>query len=475
MIKDFLIQEITQELKFVPTEDQKLLISKMAELVSEPGNEKLMLIKGFAGTGKTSTISAFVRALKIFKRKCILMTPTGRAAKVFSMYSGEQAYTIHKVIYRQKSMNDGVGSYNLNKNLFTNAIFLIDEASMISNQSSEATIFGTGRLLDDIIEYVNGGINCKLILIGDTAQLPPVGNSLSPALDPEFLKIYGKKTEEIFLRQVIRQTEGSGILTNATNIRKSVDENSSIKPNFNIKGFNDIIRLPGDELIEAISESYSKKGIENTIIICRSNKQANKYNQGIRNMILGKESELCNGDLLMVVKNNYFWLPENEEASFIANGDIVEVLRVSKYYERYGYRFTDVTLRLIDYQNLEFDARIILDTLTIEAPALTQEDNKKLFYAVAEDYAEVSPKKKRLDKIKTDPFFNALQVKFGYAVTCHKAQGGQWENVFVDQGFVPEDQMDIEYLRWLYTAITRATDKLFLVNFNKTFFSENEE
>src|SRR3989339_1334345 len=238
MIKDFLIKEITQELKFVPTEDQKLLILKMADFVAEPGNERLMLIKGFAGTGKTSTVSAFVRAMHLFKRNCILMAPTGRAAKVFSLYSGQQAYTIHKIIYRQKSMNDGIGNFNLNKNLFSNAIFLIDEASMISNQSNDASVFGTGRLLDDIVEYVNGGINCKLILIGDTAQLPPVGNPLSPALDPEALRVYGKKTEEILLRQVIRQTEGSGILTNATMIRKSIDENNIEQPNFHIKGFN---------------------------------------------------------------------------------------------------------------------------------------------------------------------------------------------------------------------------------------------
>ncbi len=471
MLKKHLISLITEYHDYHPTVNQEELINVLADFVIDKENKKAIIVKGYAGTGKTTTISALVRVFGELRIKSVLLAPTGRAAKVLTSYSGKIAYTIHKKIYRQKSSKDGFGQFVLEKNLHTNTFFIVDEASMISNQPGENLLFGSGRLLDDLMNYVYSNPGCKLILTGDTAQLPPVGISISPALDSQKLQALGIGSENIELTQVIRQSENSGILFNATQIRKNVTKNVISCPKFRISGFNDIISLSGSDLIEEISAAYGRDGINETIIICRSNKRANKYNQGIRNQIFNYEREIVPGELLMVVKNNYYWADEEDKIDFIANGDIIEVLDIKKYTELYGFRFADVNIRLVDY-NIELDARIMLDTLSIESPALSTEDNKKLFYTVMEDYKEIKPKAKQYDKARDNEFYNSLQVKYAYAVTCHKAQGGQWKTVFVDQGYVNEDMINIDYLRWLYTAFTRAVDRLYLVNFPEMYFEK---
>jgi exodeoxyribonuclease-5 len=471
MLKKHLISLIVNYHDYHPTKDQEELINVLADFVIDKESNKAIIVKGYAGTGKTTTISGLVRVFRELRIKSVLLAPTGRAAKVLTSYSGKIAYTIHKKIYRQKSSKDGFGQFVLEKNLHTNTFFIVDEASMISNQPGESLLFGSGRLLDDLINYVYSGPGCKMILIGDTAQLPPVGISISPALDSQKLQAHGIVSENIELTQVIRQSENSGILHNATQIRKNITKNVISCPKFRISGFNDIIGLSGSDLVEEISSAYSSNGINETIVICRSNKRANKYNQGIRSQIFSYEKEIVPGELLMVVKNNYYWADEEDKIDFIANGDIIEVLDIAKYTELYGFRFADVSIRLVDY-NIELEARIMLDTLSIDSAALSTEDNKKLFYRVMEDYKEIKPKAKQYDKVRNNEFYNSLQVKYAYAVTCHKAQGGQWKTVFVDQGYVNEDMISIDYLRWLYTAFTRAVDKLYLVNFPEMYFEK---
>jgi len=473
MFKERLISLINNALENSPTKSQEKLIEILADFVVNRENDKVIIVKGYAGTGKTSTISALVRTFRKLKIKSLLLAPTGRAAKVLTSYSGKVAYTIHKKIYRQKSSKDGFGKFVLEKNLHSNTYFIVDEASMISNQAGDNSLFGSGRLLDDLIKYVYNNIGCKLILIGDTAQLPPVGITNSPALDVFNIESYGLKTGYIELTDVLRQSMNSGILLNATQLRTNISESKIRLPKFKVSGFDDIINITGGELIEEISATYDKFGINETMIICRSNKNANKYNQGIRVQILSYEAELVPGDILMVVKNNYYWFYEDDNIDFIANGDIVEVLKIHKYHNLYGFRFADVTLRLTDY-NIEFDAKIMLDTLSIDSAAMSNEDNKRLFYSVIEDFKEIKPKKKQYEKVRNSEFFNALQVKYAYAITCHKAQGGQWKTIFVDQGYVTENMIDIEYLRWLYTAVTRATKKLYLVNFPDRFFDDRQ-
>jgi exodeoxyribonuclease-5 len=413
-----------------------------------------------------------VKTFVKFKFRTVLLAPTGRAAKVLSNYTGHNAYTIHKNIYRQKTSSDGFGRFVLDKNLFQNTFFIVDEASMISNSNQEGSVFGSGKLLEDLIEYVYSGINCRLILVGDTAQLPPVGLDVSPALSVQELEFYDRYIYEYELNEVVRQDQHSGILHNATFIRKLITEGSFNSGYFTIeyKQFDDVRRLSGADLIEEISTCYDRFGMVETIVVTRSNKRANKFNDGIRSTILYKESDISVGDLIMVVKNNYFWLQSDEKIDFIANGDIAEITAIYKYESLYGFRFANVTLRLLDYFDVEFDCKIILDTLNIESAALTSEQNRKLFDAVSEDYLDIRNKKKRWEKIRENPYFNALQVKFAYAVTCHKAQGGQWKAVFIDQGYLTEDMLNIEFLRWLYTAFTRPTERLYLVNFNKEFF-----
>ena len=474
MIKNHIRSEIIRHLKYKPTAGQDFLAHNLAEFVSGAEEDAVSIIKGYAGTGKTTMLSALVKTLAKFKFRAVLLAPTGRAAKVLSSYSGQPAHTIHKVIYRQQSSSSGTGRFVLNKNLMKDAFFIVDEASMISNESADASIFGSGRLLDDLIEFVYTGINCKLILVGDTAQLPPVGLNVSPALSARDVEMYDLKVTEIELTEVVRQEENSGILNNATTIRQIISEGSRTKNYFPIQleGYTDLKRIGGQELIDELSACYDKYGEQETMVVTRSNKRANKFNEGIRRTILYKEDEISVGDLLMVVKNNYFWLNENENVDFIANGDIVEVTRIGKHEELYGFRFANVSLKFIDYKDLEIDCKIFLDTLTIETAAMGADDNRRLFEAVSEDYMDIRSKKKRWEKIRENEYFNALQVKFAYAVTCHKAQGGQWKAVFIDQGYLTEEMLNTEYLRWMYTAFTRPTEKLYLVNFNKDFFGQ---
>ncbi|MGQ8338296.1 ATP-dependent DNA helicase [Sunxiuqinia sp. A32] len=474
MLKKHLQQQLLGNLNFTPTEGQEVLAEKLAEFIVANTNDAIFLLKGYAGTGKTSMMNALVKTLAAFKFQSVLLAPTGRAAKVLSSYTGKSAYTIHKKIYRQKSSTDGMGKFVLDKNLHKNTFFIVDEASMISNTSSEGSVFGTGRVLDDLYEYVYSGQNCRIILVGDTAQLPPVGMEISPALDKSELELYGLEVFEHELTDVVRQTEDSGVLFNATQIREMVNDEYFLPSYFPIEleGFSDIIKLNGEDLIDKISFCFDRYGEEQTMVITRSNKRANKFNQGIRSTILYKESEITPGDLLMIVKNNYFWLGENEKLDFIANGDIVRIQSIYNYEELYGFRFANVCVKFIDYDDLEVDCKIFLDTLSIETASLSYEDNQRLFQSVAEDYQDIRSKKKRWEKIKENKYFNALQVKFAYAVTCHKAQGGQWDAVFIDQGYLREDMLDREYLRWLYTAFTRPVKELYLVNFNKEFFDE---
>lgn len=472
MISDHLAAVLKGHFDYEPTRGQQTLIKAMAAFISSPAEREILLVKGYAGTGKTSLISALVKTLPEFKMKFQLLAPTGRAAKMLSHYSGQPAYTIHKKIYRQKSSKDGFGVFNLDRNLHSSTLFIVDEASMIGTQLGESSIFGSGNLLDDLMKYVHNDKHCKLILIGDTAQLPPVHTDISPALDKNVLEVYGYQVNEVFLSEVVRHSLDSGILFNATQVRNLISEQSTAFPSLKIPGFPDIERIGGSDLNEYVGNAYGTYGQDDTIVVCRSNKQANKYNQGIRNLLLGREEEISKGDYLMVVKNNYFWLNENEQVDFIANGDICRVEKIKAYQSRYGYRFADIIASFVDYPGLEVEVKIMLDTLSIEAASLNSEQNKEFYFAVAEDYKTEVNRKKQFEMVKIDKFFNALQVKFAYAVTCHKAQGGQWKAVFVDQGYLKEDMLNTEYYRWLYTALTRATEKLYLVNFSDSFFKE---
>ncbi len=469
-------ERLIDSLGYVPTTDQQELIGRLSDFIgnyySPNHRDDTLIIKGYAGTGKTSIVGALVKSLPKIGFKSVLLAPTGRAAKVLSNYSGHPAYTIHKKIYRQKSSATGLGEFALDKNTHQRTIFIVDEASMIANSSSENSIFGTGHLLDDLFEYVYSGEMCKLILVGDTAQLPPVGLTVSPALDIKAIEETGFNATEFELTQVVRQTEGSGILLNATNLRNEMSDNRTGYPQLTTKCHADVRRISGSELIEEIENCYDEFGIENTMILCRSNKRANKYNEGIRRTILWREEEIAKGDQLMIVKNNYFWLSDEEKGQtpFLANGDIAKITRIGKYHELYGFRFADVDLEIVDYPGLEINTKIMLDTLMSESPSLTWEENQKLFNLVLEDYADIRTKRERIKKVKENPFFNALQVKFSYAITCHKAQGGQWKAVFIDQGWLADDMLDIEFRRWLYTAFTRPTERLYLVNFKDEFF-----
>ncbi|HCC30082.1 MAG TPA: ATP-dependent endonuclease [Marinilabiliales bacterium] len=477
MIKNHLSELFAKNLGYEPTLEQKMLFEKLAGFVWEftdksKSQDKVFIIRGYAGTGKTSVLSALVKALPELKLKSVLLAPTGRAAKVLSNYSGKTALTIHKKIYRQKSVKGGIGTFALDRNLHQNTLFIVDEASMISNSSMDNSVFGSGKVLDDLMEYVYSGTGCKLILVGDTAQLPPVGLAISPALDSATIDQMGFEVDEVELKQVVRQELDSGILTNATRIRDLVFENAIGYPNLDLTGFTDIRRLGGADLIEELDTCYREFGVDETIVICRSNKRANRYNEGIRRSILWREDEIATGDYLMVVKNNYFWLTEEEKSKteFIANGDIAEIARIGKYKEIYGFRFADVSLRFLDYDDLEIDTLIMLDTLSSEKAALSGEDNQRFFASVMEDYAELKTQRDRVKQVKENRYFNALQVKFSYAVTCHKAQGGQWKAVFIDQGWITDEMLNTEFLRWLYTAFTRPVERLYLVNFKDEFF-----
>jgi len=455
-----------------PTNDQSEAMKKIALYIAENSNDVIFLLTGYAGTGKTSVISSIVHTLDLLRMRSVLLAPTGRAAKVLGSYSGRQALTIHKKIYRQKSSKDGMGSFVLDRNLHRDTYFIVDEASMISNVSSDISLFGSGKLLDDLIEYVYSGTDCKLILVGDTAQLPPVGSTLSPALDLQALEGYGFALRSAELKQVLRQSESSGVLMNATSIRLQISENNLAYPSMDCTNFNDVIRLSGEDLIEELSTSYGTCGLEGTIIVVNSNKQANRYNQGIRNRIFFREEEINTGDMVMVVKNNYFLVEDdNEGPGFIANGDIAEIKKIRKYEERYGFRFADMTLYFPDY-DFEVESKVMMDVLNLDTPALPKEKNTELYQNVLADYVEIRTRRKQYEAVRNDPWFNALQIKFAYAVTCHKAQGGQWERVFIDQGMFNRNEITMDYLRWFYTALTRSTDRVYLVNFGKEWFEE---
>ena len=405
--------------------------------------------------------------------KVSLLAPTGRAAKVFSLNAGLAASTIHRKIYREKAFNGADGQFQLNNNMFRDMLFMVDEASMISLSQSNTT-FGSGRLLDDLVQYVySSGANCRLLLIGDKAQLPPVGEQESPALRADVLKAYGLQVYECDLNEVLRQSQHSGILWNATTIREMITYNTATQlPQIHLKGFADISIVKGNELIESLASSYSAVGMDETMVITRSNKRANIFNQGIRNTILGREEELTTGDLVIVVKNKYLEKDRSTDISFIANGDHAVVRRVRNIRELYGFRFADVALEFPDYNNTELDTVVVLDTLTTEAPALTHEQNDKLFQSVMKDYADVPRKADRMKQLREDEYFNAMQIKFGYAVTCHKAQGGQWAHIYLDQGYMTDEMLTTDYIHWLYTAFTRATEHLYLVNWNKKQIAE---
>ncbi len=477
MLKSYISDQILKELGVEPTNSQKEMAVKLSDFITSDNQNQVFLLKGYAGTGKTTSISALVRVLDKMKIKTVLLAPTGRASKVLSQYCDKPASTIHKKIYRQQSGSDFNTRFLLDRNLNRNTIFIVDEASMISNVSQDLSVFGSGHLLSDLIEYVLSGDNCKLLISGDTAQLPPVGLNISPALDSEELKYFDLEVISCEMTEVVRQSENSGILANATKLRNLLAlEESKGYWKISDSGFDDIIRLPGSELVDEIANCYDKFGIDETIIITRSNKRANKFNEGIRHSILYREDQISTGDILMVVKNNYFWPKqlESKEFNFIANGDIAKVLKIKKHEEQYGFHFVNVVLSFVDYDNINLDCKIMLDTLTIDAPALTNEDNRKLYETIAEDYTEIRNKRKRWELIRENEYFNALQVKFSYAVTCHKAQGGQWKSAFIDHGYLTEDMIDREFIRWAYTAFTRPTERLYLVNFNKGFFDQDK-
>lgn len=466
-----LMYQILRNFPFAPTTDQMHALDVFEGFITDSDERCVMILRGSAGTGKTSLASVIVRTLLDLQYKISLLAPTGRAAKVFFLNSGQPAATIHRSIYRERTFAGLDGKFNLNANLYRNRLFMIDEASMISLTSVNST-FGSGCLLDDLIQFVYNERNCRMLLIGDKAQLPPVGEAESPALRTDVLAAYGLKVYECDLNEVLRQSQDSGILYNATIIRQMIThDQATALPKIRFKGFADISIVPGDELIESLSTSYAEVGIDETMVITRSNKRANIFNQGIRNMVLGREEELTTGDMLMVVKNKYKE-KQAEGLSFIANGDRAIVRSVRNVRELYGFRFADVTLSFPDYDNTEEDVIVILDTLTTEAPALTHEQNEQLFQQVLADYADVPLKSDRMKKIREDDYYNALQVKFGYAITCHKAQGGQWAHIYLDQGYMTDEMLTPDYIHWLYTAFTRATEHLYLVNWPKTQVEE---
>ena len=462
------ISLIKKDLNYQPTPEQEHVLTVFSQFLADRNPRSVMVLRGSAGTGKTTLAAAMVSTLHRLGQKLTLMAPTGRAAKVFSLHSNLPAYTIHRRIYREKNYTGISGIFNLNDNRYRRMLFVVDEASMIGSRPTAGDItFGTASLLDDLIQYVYSGDGCRLLLIGDNAQLPPVGETEAPALNTVVLEGYGLKVWECSLASVLRQSQFSGILYNATQIRALIDE--SVLPRIRLWSFTDVQRIPGDELIESLATSYSEAGIDDTIVLTRSNKRANVYNQGIRASVLDREEALCTGDMVMMVKNNYFYTLSTQQdgkdgGAFLANGDRAKILRVRHFRSFYGFQFADVCLQFPDYDEAEIEATVIMDTLTSEAPALTREQNEQLWQSVMDDYQDLSLKTDRLKAMKADRYYNALQIKFAYAVTCHKAQGGQWQHVYIDQGYMTDDMLTPEYMHWLYTAFTRATRKVFLVN-----------
>lgn len=485
------IERIIRQFGFSPTPDQMVALQTFARFLADREPNAVMILRGSAGTGKTSLAAAMVRTMHSLGQKLMLMAPTGRAAKVFSQSSGLQAYTIHRTIYREKSHTGTGSSFSINFNKQRNTLFVADEASMINNNATYDSSFGSGSLLDDLMQFVYGGEGCRLLLIGDKSQLPPVGEHEAPALSSSVLASYNMRVYQCDLNEVLRQDSASGILHNATIIRNKLEESTSyltkietgkaqaILPKIRLGSFTDIVVMPGNEIVESISSSYSQVGEDETLVITRSNKHANIFNQGIRNSILDREDALCGGDMLMVVKNKYEnptstfnGTSNRKEVSFIANGDRCIVRRIRRFEELYGFHFAEVTLQFPDLDDYELETTIIMDTLTSEAPSLTHDQSETLYNNVLEDYLDIPLKTDRLKALRQDKYYNALQVKFAYAVTCHKAQGGQWKHVYVDQGYMTDDMLTPEYFHWLYTAFTRATEKLFLVNWPKNQIEE---
>ncbi len=470
MLSEYIASQIYSKFVFEPTFGQKKIIEKLSAWLSDSDNSRIFILNGYAGTGKTTLIAAFASVLKDLKIKPVLMAPTGRAAKVMGLYTGERSYTIHKKIYRQKSLGEVEASFALDYNREKGACFIVDEGSMVSNNSGEA--FGSGNLLDDLVRYVRSGKDCRLMIVGDDAQLPPVGYDRSPALDPDTMAAYGP-VDYVSLDEVVRQDADSGILFNATLVRCMLERGIYEPPRFEL-GFPDVRAIDGSEFLEEIETCYNKYGRDETIVITRSNKRANRFNEGIRRNVLCAEEEVESGDMLMVVKNNYYYAPQEEDRrmEFVANGDIARLVRLRRSEELYGFRFAEARLAFPDYDDTELECKILLDTIASDAPSLTREQSTQLFFAVAEDYADIKSKAKRYKEVRENPHFNAMQVKFAYAVTCHKAQGGQWSAVFVDRMLFGEEQMSRDLMRWLYTALTRATQRLYFVNFDERFFRE---
>lgn len=456
---------------YEPTPCQYALLSKVASFLSSDDGD-ILVVNGYAGTGKTAAIASVIGAMEELEVKCVLLAPTGRSAKVLSSYAGRPASTIHKHIYRQKSFgSDGFGQFSLMPNKARNALFIVDEVSLIGIEAGErGSAFGSGNLLEDLVAFVRSGVDCRLILVGDDAQLPPVGLDASPALSREYMAGIGG-VSFVTLTTVVRQERDSGILAGATCLREKLSEGAETigleELGLDLNGFPDVERITGGELLDALSDAYGKYGEDEVAVLCRSNKRAVRYNAGIRAQVLYREEQLVRGDKLMVVKNHY--MEGLEGTDYIANGDIVRLMRIRHFEERYGLHFADATLALPDYGNQEITSKVLLDTLSSESASLTYEQSNALYQGVMADYAHITTKKKRYDAVREDPFYSAIQLKYASAITCHKAQGGQWQCVFVDNP-IWQDFLSADDLKWLYTAFTRAVEKLYLVNFPKTLF-----
>ena len=466
---------ITSVFPHTPTKEQFELFCCLDTFLKSPAERSAFILKGYAGTGKTTVLGAVIKILGNYKLKSVLLAPTGRAAKVLSAYSGKPAQTIHKRIYWKRG-NYTAAKYELATNMHTQTLFIIDEASMIPGVNKDQAGMSSS-LLDDLISYVYNKKGCRVLFLGDTAQLPPVGLTDSPALVAGYLEDnYNLDVSEFELTEVVRQDALSGILENSTQLRNLLLQDNFMTPQIQTNGFDDIFRIAGDRLEDELNDAYQQIGIEDTLVICRSNKSVNLFNQHIRSRILGFEEEINANDYIMVVRNNYFWLPAESELGFLANGDVARITRIKNIHDQYGFRFADADLEFRDYVSKPvISCRIMLDTLTLESPSLGSVASKQLYERIIDDYAGVKSKKERLDKVKESPYYQALQIKFAYAVTCHKAQGGQWEAVFIDQGYINAEMLNNEFNRWLYTACTRAVKKLYLLNFNKKFFSDQEE
>ena len=465
---------LSERFPFVATDSQKFWLESIVDFLYTPDKNVLYLLKGYAGTGKSTLIAHLVNLLSMANYKAVLIAPTGRAAKVIANYSGKKAFTIHKQIYFTKAEKGSGVQFVLKPNKYSNTLFIVDEASMIGDDRQSAKLFENGSLLDDLMQYVDAGTNCKLLLVGDPAQLPPVHLTISPALDGEYLENkFNKEVTEWELKEVVRQQKDSGILSNATQLRLQMNEEHLDSFLFDLSIANDVQRLQdGNEILELLDDALRNGGLEETVFIVRSNKRANLYNQQIRGRILFLEADLSVGDQLMVVKNNYFWLEPESDPGFIANGDLVKVLRILSHHELYNFKFAKVEVQLVDYPDEKpFETVVLLDTLSSESPSLTYEEGNQLYQSVQEDYQHLSSKYKRFLAVKNNPYFNALQVKYSYAITCHKSQGGQWKNVFIEQPYLP-DGPDLSYFRWLYTALTRAQTNLYLVGFQNDFFKK---